>query len=100
MQLKITIAGVTDDSKLNFTHEVDASPSAMNAVLFDFNPSADVRVQAIKGMHAGLISMMEKVRDTDGEGTGRGPKARTANIAITELEGTQMRAVKALFAKG
>ena len=73
---------------------VTATDSALNAVLFDFNPSTNDDVTIIKALHAALISKMESVRTS-----GTPAQARCASIAITELEGAQMRAVKALFAK-
>jgi hypothetical protein len=86
MQVRIEAEGI------DLTAEV--SETALNAVLFDFNPSAHKSVTLIKALHAALISEMENVR-----GSGTPAQARCASIAITELEGTQMRAVKALFAK-
>ncbi len=95
MQVKISINGVSPegDSSKNFGGEVVASETAMKAVLFRFNPSEDPRVRTIKSLHAGLITMMEEVR------AAKGPNARAASIAITQLELAQMAAVKALFAE-
>lgn len=86
MQVRVEAEGV------NLSAEV--SESARNAVLLDFNPSSSPSVVLIKALHAALISEMERIRST-----GTPAQARCAAIAITELEGTQMRAVKALFAK-
>lgn len=87
----VTISG---DDVPHKTLNMPTSQTALNAVLFDFNPSSDDRVTMIKALHAALIYMMEGVR-----ASGDPARARCAAIAITELEGTQMRAVKALFAK-
>lgn len=73
--------------------ETPVSATALDAVLFDFNPSADARVTKIKALCAALITVLEPIRDL------RGPGGRTAATAITQLEIAQMVAVKALFAK-
>lgn len=79
-----------------FALAVYCTDPALNAVLFDFNPTSNGDVTAIKAMHAALIQMM---RDIQANPDARDAQKRCAAIAITELEGTQMRAVKALFAK-
>lgn len=90
---------MTVSIKISVTDHPDrivvVSDSALDAVLFDFNPSANDDVTIIKALHAALITRMQGIVEKEG----RSAKARCANIAITELEGTQMRAVKALFAK-
>lgn len=78
------------------TQVVTATDSALDAVLFDFNPTTSPSVAAIKALHAALITEMEHLRDHP---ESRPAQKRAAAIAITELEGTQMRAVKALFAR-
>jgi len=92
MNVKITVD--VDSGQTGAQQAVEVSQTALNAVLFDFNPSADNRVVRIKALHGALITEMEAVR-----AAGTPAQARCASIAITELEGTQMRAVKALFAK-
>lgn len=77
------------------TQELVTSDTSLDAVLFDFNPSAHAAVTRIKALHAALITEMEGIRTI-----GTPAQARAASIAITELEGTQMRCVKALFARG
>jgi hypothetical protein len=80
----------------DFSEQVTCSDPALNAVLFDFNPSSHADVTTIKALHAALI---QKMRDIQAREGATGAQKRAAAIAITELEGTQMRAVKALFAK-
>lgn len=89
MTVSVTV-NVTDQP----AHLVTATDSALSSVLFDFNPSTNTDVTVIKALHAALITKMELIR-----ATGTPAQARCASIAITELEGAQMRAVKALFAK-
>jgi len=62
------------------------------AVGTSFNPSGNAAVDDCKQLCADLIDQMHKLRveTTDSE------QARLASIAITELQGAQMWAVKAL----
>lgn len=62
------------------------------AVGLAFNPSGDKAVETCKKNCANLIDQMHEVRTktTDSE------QARLASVAITELQGAQMWAVKAL----
>lgn len=76
---------------------IEVKEPALNAVLFDFNPSSHPAVTRIKGLHAALI---QEMHDLQASPNATGFQKRAAAIAITELEGTQMRCVKALFAKG
>lgn len=80
-----------------FSQQVVVKQPALNAVLFDFNPSSNPKVTRIKALHAALI---QEMHDLQADETSTPFQKRAAAIAITELEGTQMRAVKALFAKG
>ena len=91
MHVSVSIA-ITDRP----TQVVSVSSSALDAVLFDFNPTSSPSVAAIKALHAALITELERIRGSEDS---RPAQKRTAAIAITELEGTQMRSVKALFAK-
>lgn len=59
----------------------------------DFNPSGDSSVAECKTAVAKLIDQMHALRSVPGV---LPEQARYASIAITELEGAQMRAVKAL----
>ena len=62
------------------------------AVGLTFNPSGDDRVDACKRVLAMAIDQMDDLR-----GRSTSPEAkRLASIAITELQGAQMFAVKAL----
>lgn len=61
------------------------------AVGLTFNPSGDPAVNACKAGFAALIDQMHDLR------AGRvGEQVRLASVAITELQGAQMWAVKAL----
>lgn len=61
------------------------------AVGLAFNPSADARVDRIKSLYAQIIDEMAVLRNTQG-----GEKSRLASVAITEAQGAQMWAVKAI----
>lgn len=63
------------------------------AVGVNFNPAGDPAVAAVKENAAKLIDQMHEFRNA--EGTPSEAK-RHASIAITDLEGACMRAVKAL----
>lgn len=76
--------------------EIECEVIALNAVLFEFNPSANACVTTIKALSAALITYMHQVVHADDS---NGQQRRNAAIAITEMEAVQMRAVKALFAK-
>jgi hypothetical protein len=93
MDVLVTVK--VDAGESGTTNDVPVSTTALNSVLFDFNPSSSNDVTEIKAMCAALISKMEKIVAVEG----RSPKARMANIAITDLEKVQMVCVKALFAK-
>lgn len=62
------------------------------AVGLTFNPSGDDAVAKCKHIFADAIDQMNELR----EAAGRGEQARLASVAITELQGAQMWAVKAL----
>lgn len=62
------------------------------AVGLSFNPSGDDAVTTCKRHFAAAIDQMNDLR----EASGRTEKARLASVAITELQGAQMWAVKAL----
>lgn len=78
-----------------FPTTVTCSNTALDAVLFSFNPSSDRNVADLKALCAALITKMEHIRDGDALQA----QKRNASVAITEAEAVQMRAVKALFAK-
>ena len=94
MNVSINVTVTDSDGACVFNENVQPSSQSLDAVLFDFNPTSNPHVATIKALHAGLIQMMNEVRSD-----GTPAQARAASIAITELEGAQMRAVKALFAK-
>ena len=62
------------------------------AVGLSFNPSGDDAVAKCKQIFADAIDQMNELR----EAAGRSEQARLASVAITELQGAQMWAVKAL----
>jgi len=101
MQLEINIA-VHDDSKspmvVTSLPTVWVGPSALDHVLFDFNPTSDSRVANIKALCAGVIRLMME-NQMSSQSAGDSPKVRASNIAITQMEIAQMCAVKAFFAK-
>lgn len=94
MQVSINIKGYHGVDE--FDQAVSVDDKALDAVLFDFNPSSNPKVATIKALHAAVIQVMNDLRD---DPTSTPAQKRSASIAVTELEGTQMRAVKALFAK-
>ena len=61
------------------------------AVGLTFNPSNDEKVQKAKELFAEIINLMNEVR-----GEQRSEQARLCSIAITEAQGAQMWAVKAI----
>lgn len=63
------------------------------AVGINFNPSADNQVDRIKQIMANAIDEMNNFRSRD---LATSEQKRLASIAITELQGAQMWAVKAL----
>ncbi len=83
----ISVTGQPDRS-------VSADDKAANAVLFDFNPGAHEKTTIMKALCALLIAQCEDIRKT-----GSPAQARTASIAITQIEIAQMCAVKSQFAK-
>lgn len=70
----------------------DLSQSAKDMVRAQFNPSGLTGVDEIKALFAALITRMEPIRDARGDG------GRCAAIAITQIEGAAMWAVKAATA--
>lgn len=57
----------------------------------NFNPSGDEKVAKAKALCAELADLLN-----DDRGENRDERARLASVAITELQGAQMWAVKAL----
>jgi len=62
------------------------------AVGLSFNPSGDDAVARIKQKYAEIIDELHYLRNS----AGPGETARLASVAITEAQGAQMWAVKAL----
>jgi hypothetical protein len=80
----------------NYSDIITPSVRALDAVLFDFNPSTSSDVAVVKGMCAAVIQKMIELRDG---ANATDPMKRMASIAISQMEITQMCAVKSYFAK-
>lgn len=65
----------------------------MKAVGYSFNPSSMPEVDRCKMQHANCIDQMHALRNSE---TSSPEQKRLASIAITEMQGAQMWAVKAL----
>lgn len=95
---------VVDSDDVETTFQLVPSREAENAVLFGFNPATGpqhAKVAEIKALCAGLITIMQEIREADGpspEDNGAA-RRRFAAIAITQMEIAQMCCVKALFAR-
>lgn len=61
------------------------------AVGLNFNPSGDQTVAKLKEHYAAIIDILN-----DDRGENRDERARLASVAITEAQGAQMWAVKAV----
>lgn len=61
------------------------------AVGLSFNPSGDPKVTELKQHYAAIIDILN-----DDRGENRDERARLASVAITEAQGAQMWAVKAI----
>ncbi|MBC7286129.1 hypothetical protein [Hoeflea sp.] len=72
--------------------ETHVSDSAAGLVRYKFNPSGLETVQKLKFLAAAIISECELIRDN------KGPGAREAAIAITDLQKASMMAVAAATA--
>ncbi len=64
------------------------------AVGLTFNPSGDAKVQEVKELYAKIIDLCEELAKQEIPITA--DKARLFKIAITEAQGAQMWAVKAI----
>lgn len=62
------------------------------AVGLSFNPSNDPQVQAVKAAYAAIIDQIEDIRTN----TNSNEITRLCSVAITEAQGAQMWAVKAI----
>ena len=72
--------------------ETHVTGTAADLVRYKFNPSGLADVQRIKFIAAALISECEALRDA------KGPGAREAAIAITDIQKASMMAVAAATA--
>lgn len=61
------------------------------AVGLTFNPSGDATVTKVKQLYAEIIDLLN-----DDRGENRDERARLASVAITDAQGAQMWAVKAV----
>lgn len=61
------------------------------AVWLSFNPSWDDKVGQVKQLYAQIIDLLNDLRADQ-----RNEQGRLASVAITEAQGSQMRAVKAI----
>lgn len=94
--MKVVVNVMVDNGTTGLSHPVNVTEKAQNAVLFDFNPSSNAKVTRIKALHGAAI---QEMMDIQSDSASTPAQIRAAAIAINELEGTQMRSVKALFAK-
>jgi hypothetical protein len=62
------------------------------AVGLTFNPSNDSRVDEVKQLYAKVIDLMDEFRGQSSDSE----QKRLASVAITEAQGAQMWAVKAI----
>lgn len=94
MTTVVTIS-TTEGASKNVS-SITVNDEALARVLRDFNPAANADVDDVKVLFAAVIQkMLDLQRRPDAtQGNKRG-----AAIAITELELTQMPAVKAYYAK-
>lgn len=62
------------------------------AVGLSFNPSKDSEVDRVKAAYAGIIDLLNHLRSQSESGEAK----RLCSVAITEAQGAQMWAVKAI----
>lgn len=65
------------------------------AVGLTFNPSADPSVNRLKQLYAQIIDELQGMKNEPGDNSNPG-KQRLLSVAITEAQGAQMWAVKAI----
>jgi hypothetical protein len=66
------------------------------AVGITFNPAGNEKVQKVKELYAEIIDIMDELKGLAESDTDNAGRARLASIAITEAQGAQMWAVKAI----
>lgn len=66
------------------------------AVGINFNPGGDEQVNKVKKLYAEIIDLMNDLKNKGESDTDNAGRARLASIAITEAQGAQMWAVKAI----
>jgi hypothetical protein len=86
MTVEITVH-ITDQPDQRFA----VDPKALDAVRFDFNPSGQRDVVAVKAMAAALLTLCEA-----SDSKAPDPRGRWMAIARTHIETAQMFAVKAV----
>ena len=79
-----------DDRSLTFGEQ---------AVGLSFNPSGDEKVNRLKKLYAEVIDILNDDRTAASGEPLRDERSRLASVAITEAQGAQMWAVKAVTAK-
>ena len=62
------------------------------AVGLTFNPGGDENVNKVKTLYAQIIDLMDNITKSSGPGE----RTRLAKVSITEAQGAQMWAVKAI----
>ena len=72
------------------------------AVGLTFNPSGDAKVNKVKELYAEIIDLCAELQTdcTQNQSPSDTEKARLLSVAITEAQGAQMWAVKAITWKG
>lgn len=96
MTVNVIVRAVDGATNTHHTDYIYVPDEALDHVLFGFNVTADPKVASIKALCGALIQKMRELRDAQDQ---KPAQKRGASIAITLIEGAQMAAVKALFAK-
>jgi hypothetical protein len=95
MRVVITVHYL-DDEKGDEDRDLVVGSFALDTVLHHFNPTADERVEMVKVLCAGVVQVMVDHRNDPNLSFAQ---AECARVAIEDIEGAQMRAVKSFFAK-
>ncbi len=66
------------------------------AVGLSFNPGGDPKVNEVKSLYAKIIDLLHKMRTPNSDNLVQNEINRLASVAITEAQGAQMWAVKAI----
>ena len=101
MTTTVVITTIRDDGT-PFGFQINVQDVALAKVLRKFNPTSDAKVDATKVLCAALIQLMldlQAASKSEADPHKSGAIARTAAMAITDLEKVQMLCVKANFAE-